>query len=75
MIKKAIILLMVTVLMTGCAQAESSDFEADKIVEEVKYEEIEEIEEEDVEKEIEENTDPKEEIDFPVRCRRDRPEA
>ncbi|WP_422487013.1 polysaccharide deacetylase family protein [Gudongella sp. DL1XJH-153] len=66
MIKKAIILLMITTLMAGCSQAETSDFEQDDPVEQVKAEVVE-AEEETTEGQEEEPVDPKEEIDLSLK--------
>lgn len=64
MIKKAIVLLLIAGLMTGCSQVESSDFEENETIEEAQHEMEEEIQEDEVIVEIEEPTDPKEEIDL-----------
>jgi Na+-transporting methylmalonyl-CoA/oxaloacetate decarboxylase gamma subunit len=45
MIKRAIILFLLASLMAGCAQAESSDFQENEIVEEVTDEIAEEVKE------------------------------
>lgn len=64
MIKKAIVLLLMAGLMTGCSQVESSDFEENETIEEAQHEIEEKIQEDEVIVEIEEPTDPKEEIDL-----------
>jgi hypothetical protein len=64
MIKKAILLLMITVLMAGCSQAKSSDFEENGIVEEVQAEIVEEVNQGQEEDQEEEPVDPRQAIDL-----------
>ena len=64
MIKKAILLLMITVLMAGCSQAESSDLEENETVEEVQDEIAGGDQGEDLVDQVEEPKDPKDEIDL-----------